>query len=197
MDLQSLFNLIKSNSFCACIRGMYYAMRYGRSSYRTIVFHQLRITPRYIKLDRGVRLWKNSRIECVCIDNQGVEPLLQVRQDVNIEQNCHITCGNSIIIGARTAITANVTITDIRHSYEDITTAVKYQPCTTTPVRIGTDCHIANGAVILPGTIIGNHCVVGANAVVQGCFPDFTIIAGNPAKAIKHYNATTKSWEKL
>ena len=128
---------------------------------------------------------ENSRNECVCIDNQGKDPLLQVRQNVNMEQNCHITCCNSIIIGARTAITANVTITDIRHSYEDITTAVKYQPCTTTPVRIGTDCHIANGAVILPGTIIGNHCVVGANAVVQGCFPDFTIIAGNPAKVIK------------
>lgn len=196
MDLQSLFKLIVSNNLVACIRGMYYAVRYGRSSCRTMVFHQLRITPRYIKLERGVRLWKKSRIECVCVGNQNIKPLLWIRQNVNIEQNCHITCGNSIIIGERTSITANVTITDIRHPYEDIATAVKYQPYTTTPVRIGADCHIANGAVILPGTVIGNHCVVGANAVVKGCFPDFTIIAGNPAKVIKYYNVTTKRWEK-
>lgn len=197
MDIQSLFRLCKPSNFGACVRGVYYAVRYRRSSYRTMVFHQLRFTPRYIKLERGVRLWKHSRIECVCIDNQNVKPILWIRQNVNLEQNCHITCGQSIIIGERTAITANVTITDIRHPYEDIATAVKYQPYTTTPVRIGADCHIANGAVILPGTVIGNHCVVGANAVVKGYFPDFTIIAGNPAKVIKHYNEATGRWEKV
>lgn len=194
MNLQSLFSLVKSKSLCALIRGAYYAVRYGKSSYKTFVFRQLQFTPCYIKLDRGVRLWKNSRIECVrCND---FPPLLWIQQDVNIEQNCHITCGNSITIGARTAITANVTITDIRHPYEDIATAVKYQPYVTNPVRIGADCHIANGAVILPGTIIGKHCVVGANAVVKGHFPDFCIIAGNPAKIIKYYNTGTNTWEK-
>ena len=65
MDLQSLFKLIVSNNLGACIRGMYYAVRYGRSSCRTMVFHQLRITPQYIKLDRGVRLCNKSCYECV------------------------------------------------------------------------------------------------------------------------------------
>lgn len=195
MNLQALFTLVQSKSLCALMRGMYYAARYGKSSYRTFVFRQLRYTPRYVKLDRGVRLWKNSRIECVCGDSS-IPPLLEIKQDVNVEQNCHITCGNSITIGARTAITANVKITDIHHPYDDINTAVKYQPYVTSPVQIGADCHIANGAVILPGTTIGNHCVVGANAVVKGHFPDFTIIAGNPATVIKYYNFKTNSWEK-
>jgi len=33
------------------------------------------------------------------------------------------------------------------------------------------------GAVILPGTKLGNCCVVGANAIVKGDFADNTVIA--------------------
>lgn len=83
MNLQALFTLVQSKSLCALMRGMYYAARYGKSSYRTFVFRQLRYTPRYVKLDRGVRLWKNSRIECVCGDSS-IPPLLEIKQDVNV-----------------------------------------------------------------------------------------------------------------
>lgn len=196
MDLQSLFRLFCGNNLSAYIRGIYYAVRYGRSSYRTMVFHQLKITPRYVKLERGVKLWKNSRIECVHIENLGIDPILWIQENVNIEQNCHITCGNSIIIGERTAVTANVTITDIHHPYENIATAVKYQPYITKPVRIGADCHIANGAVILPGTIIGKHCVIGANSVVNCNIPDYCIVVGAPARIVKRYDPAAKQWRK-
>ena len=37
----------------------------------------------------------------------------------------------------------------------------------------------------LDGTIIGNHCVVAAGAVVNGTYPDFSVIGGIPAKIIK------------
>jgi lipopolysaccharide O-acetyltransferase len=48
----------------------------------------------------------------------------------------------------------------------------------------------------LPGTIIGNGVVVGANSVVRGSIPENTVIAGVPAKIIKKYNHETKLWEK-
>ena len=53
------------------------------------------------------------------------------------------------------------------------------------PVRIGDDCFIGTGSIILKGTILGNNCVVGAGSVVHGEFPDNCVIAGNPAKIIK------------
>lgn len=46
------------------------------------------------------------------------------------------------------------------------------------------------------GTILGEQCIVGANAVVRGIFPDYCVIVGVPAKIIKRYNPSTKSWQK-
>ena len=62
--------------------------------------------------------------------------------------------------------------------------------------KIGENCFIGIGAAIQAGTILGNHCVVGANSVVKGIFPDYSIIAGVPAKVIKRYNIQSGLWEK-
>ena len=44
-------------------------------------------------------------------------------------------------------------------------------------------------AVLLPGTTLGDHTVVGAGAVVTKSFPDgYVVIAGNPAKVIRTLN---------
>lgn len=50
--------------------------------------------------------------------------------------------------------------------------------------------------MILPGTKLGNHCIVGANAVVRGFYSDNCVIAGNPACVIKKYDLESKSWKK-
>jgi acetyltransferase-like isoleucine patch superfamily enzyme len=36
----------------------------------------------------------------------------------------------------------------------------------------------------MPNTTIGKGCIVNAYSYVKGDFPDFSIIAGNPAKII-------------
>jgi acetyltransferase-like isoleucine patch superfamily enzyme len=54
------------------------------------------------------------------------------------------------------------------------------------PVRIGAGSWLGHGTVVLPGTTIGRHVVIGANSVVRGDVPDFCIAAGNPAKVIRH-----------
>ncbi len=40
-------------------------------------------------------------------------------------------------------------------------------------------------SIILPGTTIGLHCVVGAGSVVKGDIAGGTVIAGNPARFLK------------
>jgi virginiamycin A acetyltransferase len=50
---------------------------------------------------------------------------------------------------------------------------------------IGHDCWIGHGALILPGARLGHGVIVGAGAVVRGAVPDYAIVAGNPAKAIR------------
>ncbi len=52
------------------------------------------------------------------------------------------------------------------------------------PVNIGTNSFIGAGAIILPGSSIGEHCIIGAGTVVKGNIPDFSIVIGNPCKVI-------------
>jgi len=52
------------------------------------------------------------------------------------------------------------------------------------PVKIGEYTFLGTSSVILPGTILGKGVIVGAGSVVNGEFPDYSVIAGNPAKIV-------------
>lgn len=53
------------------------------------------------------------------------------------------------------------------------------------------------GVAIQAGTILGEQCIVGANSVVRGTFPDYCVIAGVPAKIIKIYNKESGEWVRV
>jgi maltose O-acetyltransferase len=52
------------------------------------------------------------------------------------------------------------------------------------PVEIGERVFIGNGAIILPGSRIGNDSVIGAGAVVSGEIPPGSVAAGQPATVV-------------
>lgn len=52
-------------------------------------------------------------------------------------------------------------------------------------VEIGAYTFIGPHVVIMPGTKIGKGCIVSAFSYVDGIFPDFSVIAGNPAVVVK------------
>ncbi|WP_407494999.1 CatB-related O-acetyltransferase [Pseudooceanicola sp. MF1-13] len=51
--------------------------------------------------------------------------------------------------------------------------------------RIGHDVWIGHNALIMPGVTIGNGVIVGAGSVVTRDVPDWSIVAGNPARVIR------------
>jgi len=51
-------------------------------------------------------------------------------------------------------------------------------------IKIGNNCFIGMGAIILPDVSIGNNSIVGAGAVVNRSFPDNSVIMGNPAEVV-------------
>lgn len=53
------------------------------------------------------------------------------------------------------------------------------------PVIIMDDVWIGSRVTILPGVTVGCGSIIGASAVVTKDVPDYSIVAGNPAKVIK------------
>lgn len=52
-------------------------------------------------------------------------------------------------------------------------------------VAIGHDVWIGHGAIVLAGRSVGTGAVVAAGSVVTKDVPDYTIVAGNPARPIR------------
>ena len=61
------------------------------------------------------------------------------------------------------------------------------------PVTIGNNVWIGGSSTILPGVTIGDNVVVGAGSVVTKDIPSDVVVAGNPARIIKHIDNTPRS----
>lgn len=92
--------------------------------------------------------------------------------EINIEKNVLIGMGVHIYVS--------------NHKFEDVTIPIYYQghsPAKSVLVKEGS--WIGANSVILPGVTIGRNSVVGAGSIVTKDVPDFTLVAGNPAKMIR------------
>lgn len=59
--------------------------------------------------------------------------------------------------------------------------------------EIGDNCYIGAGTIIMNPVKIGNNVTIGAGSVVTKDIPDNCIVAGNPAKIIRHLDNTDKN----
>jgi len=57
---------------------------------------------------------------------------------------------------------------------------------------IGNNVYIAKGAIVMGGISIGNNVTIGANAVVTKSVSDNAIVAGVPAKILRHKKDSEK-----
>jgi len=156
-------------------------------------------TPECLSIGSEVVAWPGCRIEG--IDASGGDDLTAVHivigDGVTIQQNCHITAGGQLSIGAGTTVLCDVVITDMDHRYEQLGVRVVDQPISVRETSIGANCFIGAGAKIMAGTRLGAQCVVGANTVVRGEFPSRTVIAGSPARVVKRYDEGEQAWIRV
>jgi len=112
---------------------------------------------------------------------------------VAIGDRCLIGTGSSIVghlsieIGDDVWTGHHVYITDQNHDYTDVTRPISQQTQPERPVVIGDGSWIGHGTVVLPGATIGRHVTIGANSVVSGVIPDFSVAVGSPATVIRRY----------
>lgn len=166
------------------------SLYYGKIGFPSYLARPLYISKaNRIFLGKKTRILPNARIEVY--KNTGK---VVFEGDNSIGQNLHLTCGGDLVIGFGTTIAENVYLSDIEHNLNEINTSVVSRSKKVKKTKIGKYCFIGYGAVILPGTILGNNCIVGANSVIRGEFDDNSMIAGNPGRVIKKFN--NSQWEK-
>ncbi len=65
------------------------------------------------------------------------------------------------------------------------------------PVLIKRGASIGIGAIIMPGVTVGRGAIVAAGAVVTKDVPDWSIVAGMPAKVIRYLNINDKKPDNI
>ena len=77
-------------------------------------------------------------------------------------------------------------VTDADHRFDDPVKPVPWQGFSSKgPTRIGDNVWCGANVVITSGVTIGERCVIGANSVVTGDLPPFSVAAGAPARALR------------
>jgi galactoside O-acetyltransferase len=89
-----------------------------------------------------------------------------------------ITIGNSVMVGP------NVIIRASNHKSENAAVDIWLQGQTGGTIIIGDDVWIAANVVILPEVRIGSHSIIAAGAVVTKDVPEYSVVAGVPARVI-------------
>jgi acetyltransferase-like isoleucine patch superfamily enzyme len=96
-----------------------------------------------------------------------------------------VTIGHGVLFGP------NVVIIDCDGHPSDRRLSDTVENLRMAPVVIEDHAWVGFGAMIMKGVRVGSHSVVGANAVLTKDVPPHSVVAGNPAKVIKSYEAET------
>lgn len=96
-----------------------------------------------------------------------------------------------VSIGDRVYTSPQVQIAAVNHVFDDPTRPFVEQGITAQGIVIEDDVWIGAGAVITDGVTVGKGAVVAAGAVVTKDVPPHTVVAGVPARVIKHVGEET------
>lgn len=148
---------------------------------------------------------RNSAIPLLDLKNINarIEPGAVIREMVGIGDNAIIMMGAVINIGASigsgtmidmgVVIGGRVKVGNMCHIGAGSVLAGVIEPPSAQPVVVEDDVLIGANAVVLEGVRIGKGSVVAAGAVVVEDVPEYTVVAGTPARVIKKVDDKTKS----
>ncbi len=103
----------------------------------------------------------------------------------NVYTNFNLTLVDDthIYIGDCTMIGPNVTIATAGHPIEPglRSRGLQYNM----PVRIGKNCWLGAGVIVMPGVTIGDNTVIGAGSIVTRDIPSNVVAVGNPCRVMR------------
>ena len=110
----------------------------------------------------------------------------------NVYANFNLTMVDDthIYVGDCVMFAPNVTVATAGHPIDPALRerALQYNA----PVRIGRNCWIGAGALIMPGVTIGENTVIGAGSVVTRDIPAGVVAVGNPCRVMREIGERDK-----
>ena len=97
--------------------------------------------------------------------------------NLTMVDDTHIYVGDNVMFGP------NVTIATAGHPILPELRKKEYQY--NMPVKIGNNCWLGAGVIVLPGVTIGDNTVVGAGSIVTKDLPANVVAVGNPCKVLR------------
>ncbi|MDH6454593.1 MULTISPECIES: DapH/DapD/GlmU-related protein [unclassified Streptomyces] len=98
--------------------------------------------------------------------------------------NPFTTVRGNVVLGDGVRIGAHTSLLGFNHSMTPDRPVFR-QPLTSRGIRVGDDVWIGSHVIVVDGVTIGDHCVIGAGAVVTRDLPAWSVAAGNPARVLR------------
>ena len=133
-----------------------------------------------IQIGRGAYIGRNTIVYCKNGD-------IAIGDAVNISANCQVFSSNKLSIGANTVVGAfSYFLSGGEYDYRSaVPFAQQSGQETKGPLSIGANCWFGAHVTVTDAASIGEHCVIGAGAVVTKPVPDHSIAVGVPARVVK------------
>lgn len=105
--------------------------------------------------------------------------------NVSIHSDCYIDAYGGVVIGNDVSIAHGSSVLSFEHTFGDARCPIKYNPISSSGVKIEDDVWIGCGVRILDGACIESRVVVAAGAVFKGNAESASVYAGVPAKRVR------------
>ncbi len=105
--------------------------------------------------------------------------VIRIGKNCFFNHGCSINALKQVDIGNGCLFGENVKIYDHNHRFSQKDVPIKEQGFTTGRVTIGDSCWIGSNVVILKGVHVGEHCVIGAGAVIDRDIPAGTLVTSD------------------
>ena len=108
---------------------------------------------------------------------------------VHLGKNVYINSGLKLVddthiyIGDNTMLGPNVVLATAGHPIDPVLREKQLQY--NLPVRIGRNCWLGAGVIVMPGVIIGDNSVIGAGSVVTKDIPANVVAVGSPCRVMR------------
>ena len=112
----------------------------------------------------------------------------------NVYANFNLTCVDDtyIYVDDYTMFAPNVILATAGHPILPTLREQGYQY--NMPIKIGKNCWLGAGVIVLPGVTIGDNSVIGAGSVVTKDIPANVVAVGNPCKVLRAIGERDKEY---